>query len=881
MLVALLSVLAMSTTSQAAESPVLVPSNAETVPVNHSGDAMDDPAIWVHPTDSTKSLLIGNDKGGGFETYDLQGNLVERIGGSFFGNVDVKQDVTINGIVHDLVGIVQKGVRFYTVNPDTRQLSQITENNAPIGVNGEGFCMYQSPTTQKVYGISVAISGTVNEFELTDPDADGLLSSTTVRTFSVGSEAEGCVVDDESGALYISEENVALWRYSAEPNGDTSRTAVDTLTSAGGHLINDIEGVTIAEQAGGKGFIMVSAQGTSDPTTSYFSVYRREGSNDFVKTFRVSDGTSSDDCDHTDGVTATTANLGAAFPRGMFVCQDNNNDAPGLVGNQDLKMVRLENIVNLDGNEEPPPPPPPPPPSTISWVGQATSNVNSTAFTVQVPASVHADDALLLFASAGSDRVLTGPGTGWVQIGRVVDGSHATTVWRRRAVAGDAGTTVRLTSGTTFTKVGLTLAAYRGVNPTNPLVSITGAGEPGSTGSHTTPLVANSTNGAWRVSYWSDKTGGTTGWTGHAGETVRATSFGSGGGRVGTLLTDLPSPLTAGAPANTGGVNAVANASATTATMWTVLLRPAADTPPTNQPPTAVLHRTCSDLTCDFDATDSTDPDDGIDSWAWDFGDGDTSTDSTVEHVYDDPGTYTVKLTVTDDTGVSDDAEQTFTLGSPPPPPAISFVGRATSNVNSTAFTVQVPATVQAGDALLLFASQGGTSTLTGPGTGWTQIGRVADGEVTTVWRKVATAADAGSTVRLANGTTYMKTALTLAAYRGTDTTNPVASITGAGEPGSATSHTSPSVANGTSGAWRLSYWSDKNSSTTTWTAPAGEQNRATSYGSGGGRVSALLTDSGAALTAGSPANTGSLVARANAAATTATMWTVLLTPKP
>ncbi len=138
MLVALLSVLAMSTTSQAAESPVLVPSNAETVPVNHSGDAMDDPAIWVHPTDSTKSLLIGNDKGGGFETYDLQGNLVERIGGSFFGNVDVKQDVTINGIVHDLVGIVQKGVRFYTVNPDTRQLSQITENNAPIGVNGEG-----------------------------------------------------------------------------------------------------------------------------------------------------------------------------------------------------------------------------------------------------------------------------------------------------------------------------------------------------------------------------------------------------------------------------------------------------------------------------------------------------------------------------------------------------------------------------------------------------------------------------------------------------------------------------------------------------------------------------------------------------------------------
>ena len=91
----------------------------------------------------------------------------------------------------------------------------------------------------------------------------------------------------------------------------------------------------------------------------------------------------------------------------------------------------------------------------------------------------------------------------------------------------------------------------------------------------------------------------------------------------------------------------------------------------------------------------------------------------------------------------------------------------------------------------------------------------MTDGEVTTVWRKVAAAGDAGSAVKLTSGTT-MKVAVTLAAYRGTDTTNPVASITGAGEPGSTATHTSPSVANGTDGAWRVSYWSDKNSATTT-----------------------------------------------------------------
>src|SRR4051812_38086986 len=163
MLVALLGLSMTATPSHAADSPELIPSDGETVPVTHAGDAMDDPAIWVHPTDPTKSLLIGNDKGGGFETYDLSGNLVQRVKGAFFANVDVRQDVVVNGRTHDLVGIVQQGVPFYTVDPDSRQLSQITKTNAPIGVNGEGFCLYQSPTTKKVYGITVTIAGKVNE----------------------------------------------------------------------------------------------------------------------------------------------------------------------------------------------------------------------------------------------------------------------------------------------------------------------------------------------------------------------------------------------------------------------------------------------------------------------------------------------------------------------------------------------------------------------------------------------------------------------------------------------------------------------------------------------------------------------------------------------
>ena len=63
-----------------------------------------------------------------------------------------------------------------------------------------------------------------------------------VREFAVGSQAEGCVADDENGALYIAEEDGGLWRYSAEPDGGSERTAVDRVDSPDG-ITADVEGV--------------------------------------------------------------------------------------------------------------------------------------------------------------------------------------------------------------------------------------------------------------------------------------------------------------------------------------------------------------------------------------------------------------------------------------------------------------------------------------------------------------------------------------------------------------------------------------------------------------------------------------------------------------
>ena len=54
-----------------------------------------------------------------------------------------------------------------------------------------------------------------------------------------------------------------------------------------------------------------------------------------------------------------------------------------------------------------------------------------------------------------------------------------------------------------------------------------------------------------------------------------------------------------------------------------------------------------------FDGSASYDPDGGIESWDWDFGDGATGSGAVVMHVYDWGGLYTVTLCVTDDESAS------------------------------------------------------------------------------------------------------------------------------------------------------------------------------------------------------------------------------------
>jgi PKD repeat protein len=83
-----------------------------------------------------------------------------------------------------------------------------------------------------------------------------------------------------------------------------------------------------------------------------------------------------------------------------------------------------------------------------------------------------------------------------------------------------------------------------------------------------------------------------------------------------------------------------------------------------NNPPVARWTQSCSGLTCALDASTSSDTDGVIASYSWDFGDGTNASGPTASHVYADPGSYTVRLTVTDDDGDSNSAVGAVTVAS-------------------------------------------------------------------------------------------------------------------------------------------------------------------------------------------------------------------------
>jgi 3-phytase len=327
---------------------VTVSATVETEPVKTFGDAADDPAIWVHPDDPELSLIIGTQKKNGINVYDLSGNLLQSRADGNINNVDLRYDFSLGDQPVAIVAGSNRStdsISIYAVDAELRKLVDVADGVIPTGmIEPYGACMYRSAKSDLYYVIINDTDGLVKQWVLED-NGKQRVAVNLVREFSVGSQTEGCVADDETGDLYIGEEDVGIWKYSAEPDGGEGRVLVDGVDGTG-NLTSDVEGLAIYYGDDGAGYLVASNQGADS-----YALYERAGENRFIGIFHVvaDDATGIDGSSETDGIDVSSAYLGPNFPNGIFVAQDGRNITPD--ERQNFKLVPWQRISDAMGME--------------------------------------------------------------------------------------------------------------------------------------------------------------------------------------------------------------------------------------------------------------------------------------------------------------------------------------------------------------------------------------------------------------------------------------------------------------------------------------------------------------------------------------------------
>ena len=287
----------------------------------------DDPAIWVHPSDPSQSIVFGTDKdtNGAVYAFNLQGKVME--GKTIRGlkrpnNVDVEYGFRLNdSTLIDILVVTERErqqLRIYSV-PDMKAVDgggiPVFEDEAEVGNRlPMGVGLYKSTYDSVVYAVVSRKTGPPEQYlyQYALKSNGSEITAGAPRKFGAFSgkgEIEAIAVDDELAYIYYSDEGIGIRKYHAEPTRGNGELAL----FGGRYFREDIEGIAIVEGEGRMGYLVVS-----DQQQGLFNVFNR-GDNAFVKAINL--GTQ-----ETDGCDAVATPLDTTFSGGLFVAMNDDRN---------------------------------------------------------------------------------------------------------------------------------------------------------------------------------------------------------------------------------------------------------------------------------------------------------------------------------------------------------------------------------------------------------------------------------------------------------------------------------------------------------------------------------------------------------------------------
>lgn len=317
-----------------------VSASVETAEVNSTGDAADDPAIWVNSEDPLKSRVLGTDKQAGLYVFDLDGDVTQFLPTGELNNVDLRQQVVFSdGISVDLVAATNRtinGVSLFTI--DSKGVVSEAGSFPVPTTEPYGLCVGYDESGYRVF--VTYKTGEVEIHEITASAGGTAFSAKLTGTLKLATQLEGCSYDEVQNLLFVGEEETGLWRIALDGAEEIGRQLIDQVGSATG-LVGDVEGIDLWRGGGNSGYLVASAQ-----SANRYVVYERAIPNRWAGTFAIAatDDGAIDEVSHTDGLTISSTSFGANFPDGMLVVQDDTNGDDSRI--QNFKFVSWRNIAD-------------------------------------------------------------------------------------------------------------------------------------------------------------------------------------------------------------------------------------------------------------------------------------------------------------------------------------------------------------------------------------------------------------------------------------------------------------------------------------------------------------------------------------------------------
>jgi 3-phytase len=373
-----------ATVTTSVETPVLYDDEAGG---NASGD---DPAIWVHPDDSDRSLVLATAKEGGLRVYGVGATELQSVAATSapradgvpgrYNNVDIAYGLDVDGTATDVAVVSDRyndQIRFFAVDPaGADAATPLTEVTAPeLGFlfspdreavsddeTAYGLAVYQ-PADGETYAVvtqegntTIATArittgpdgvGYTDVEQLAIPGAFRLPDGTTwvpCAEPGVGPQLEGVAVDRRTGTLYAAQEDVGLWRVPL-PLGSGKPRLVDRVKDFGVHDAYDPETeecapVDLEAPSYGGTNLTADAEGVdiwygpghrgyvivSSQGDDTYGVYALGDTNPSLGTFRVA-GDGVDDVNGSDGLAVSNAPVGP-YESGLLVTHDEPETGP-------------------------------------------------------------------------------------------------------------------------------------------------------------------------------------------------------------------------------------------------------------------------------------------------------------------------------------------------------------------------------------------------------------------------------------------------------------------------------------------------------------------------------------------------------------------------